>query len=128
MVMHLTEPKNLFSLIAGAVLAALTGIPLLNQWGVIGWNLPDALQSLPLNLIMWVVAVGGFWLIIESHFESHSLKPVFLFVGLIILALGLIPILNSFGYLPFGLGFLSESVWKVILCIEGILMMLFAIT
>ena len=36
----LDEPKYWLSLIAGIIVTALGGIPLMNYWGWIGFNLP----------------------------------------------------------------------------------------
>ncbi|MBD3313564.1 hypothetical protein GF345_03915, partial [Candidatus Woesearchaeota archaeon] len=49
--MIFTSPRDTISFVVGLILMAFGLIPLLNQFGVIGWNLPGFLVNLPSGVL-----------------------------------------------------------------------------
>lgn len=91
------------SAILGLVFLALGLIPLLNLFGVIAWTIPAVA-----GMVLWVLAVlGGLFLLIDALKEQqearHALSVPSGIIGLVVLALGLIPLLGTFGVIAWGL-------------------------
>ncbi|MBN2566538.1 hypothetical protein JXB02_00460 [Candidatus Woesearchaeota archaeon] len=126
--MAINEPKNLISLVLGLILLALGGIPLLNQFGVVGFNVPEFLLGLVGQVILYIIAAGGLYLIIEAFMEGmqEGIGKVTFIVGLVVLAIGLIPLLFSFGVVQFTIPFLTSTVFNVLFVIEGIFLVIAA--
>jgi len=51
-------------------------------------------------------------------------ETVSLIIGLIFLALGVVPILNNYGYLPMTLPEFSEMVYNILFIIGGLLLLI----
>jgi hypothetical protein len=97
------EARKHISAVLGLIFLALGGIPLLHQFGFIPFTIP-AWAGIP----MWILAVvGGVFLLIDALKEQqearHSLSVPSGVIGLVVLAFGLIPLLNQFGVIAFGL-------------------------
>ena len=118
--------KSPISFILGLILVTLGGIPLLNQWKVIGFGLPAALNPVISSVILWIVAGSGLYLLIESFMEGldHGPGKTAMIAGIIVLALGLIPLLNQFGVIAITVPFLSFMLFQIIFVIEGIIMII----
>lgn len=91
------------SAVLGLVFLALGLIPLLNTFGVIGWNIPFVL-----GIGLWILAVaGGVFLLVDALKEQqemrHALSMPSAIIGLVVLAFGLIPLLHTFGVIGWNL-------------------------
>ncbi len=120
------DPKNWVAVIIGLLLLALGLIPLLNNFGVIGFGLPGFLNGIVSKIGLWIVAAGGLFLLIDSFLEDHSMRMISIVVALLILAVGIIPLLNSFGIIGFTIPFLSVNVYNIIFVIEGLFLLIAA--
>jgi hypothetical protein len=118
--------KSLVSFILGLIIIALGGIPLLNQWNIIGFGLPDFLTGIVSSVILWIIAGSGLYLLIESFMQGldSGMGKTALIAGIIVLALGLVPLLNELGVISFAVPFLSWMLFQIIFVIEGILMII----
>ena len=120
-------PKSLPSLIVGLLLLAMGLIPILNMMGIIGFALPEILSGLVSKIIFWVVAVAGLYLIIDAFMEfDEPIGKVALLVGILVLVIGLIPLLQQFGIIGFGLPAMSAIIYNIIFAVEGILLIISA--
>jgi hypothetical protein len=114
----LDEPKYWMSLIAGLIVSALGGIPLMNTWGWLEFTLPFPLES---TILLWAVAAGGLGLIISSFLsEEDSIMWISILVAFVIMSIAIIHILNSFEIIAFGIPFLTLTVLRVLFVIEGV--------
>ncbi|MBW2999135.1 hypothetical protein KY339_00555 [Candidatus Woesearchaeota archaeon] len=112
--------RSLPSLIIGLILLALGLIPLLNNWGVIAFVLPAFLSNVIAAIALWIIAGGGLYLVIDTFLEwGNPMAWLSFIVGIVVLAVGLIPLLNSFGVIGFNIPFLSVTVYNIIFVIEG---------
>ncbi len=118
--------RSTVSFVLGLILIAVGLIPILNQFGVIPFGLPAFLSGLVSSIIIWLIAGSGLYLIIESFMEGLDEPSAkwLLIVGLVVLALGLIPLLNSLGVIQFTVPLLSMMLFRIIFVIEGILMII----
>ncbi|MCX6706958.1 MAG: hypothetical protein NT001_02345, partial [Candidatus Woesearchaeota archaeon] len=101
--MIFTSPRDTISCILGLILLAFGVIPLLSTLKMISWNLPSFLTNLPTGVLIWVVAIAGFYILIDGFIEPpmHIFHWLLIFAGLIMMVIGLIPILHSFGTIGF---------------------------
>ncbi|MGM5487700.1 MAG: hypothetical protein ACQESG_02000 [Nanobdellota archaeon] len=126
---HWDDPKTMANLLVGMVVLALGLIPLLNVLNVIEWGLPGFLSNVIAKIGLYIIAGLGLWLLIDGFMEAEGLQKVTLIVGLVVLALGILPLLSSFGVIPEipFLGFvLNPIVFNVIFVIEGLLLIIAA--
>lgn len=114
------------SLILGLLLLVLGTIPLLNQMGVIGFSLPAFLTGLIAKIFLYLAALGGVWLLFDAFYEDASdiMRWSSVLFGLVVLAAGVIPLLNQFGVIGFGLPFLNMTIYNVLFTLEGILLVI----
>lgn len=113
--------RSIASLLVGILLIVLGAIPLLHSWGALPFGLPGFLGSFIATIATYLIAAGGFYLLIDGFLQwGNPFAWVTFSVALIVIALGLIPILYSFGALPFTLPFLSETFYSIIFTVEGI--------
>ncbi|SRR3989344_2429894 len=120
--MIFTSPRDTLSFIIGLILLAFGIIPLLNSLGVIAWNLPGFLVNLPIGVLVWIVAITGFYILIDGFIEPpmHIFHWLLIFVGLILMVVGLIPILHGFGTIGFTIpGMDNLVVYWVLISLEG---------
>jgi hypothetical protein len=126
--MIFTRPRDTVSFFVGLVLLAFGVVPLLNTMGVIKFTWPF---NLALSILVWIVAAAGAYVVIDGFIEppQHSLHWFLIAAGLLLLIIGLIPILNTFGIIGFKLGFLdSLIVYDALITIEGILLLIGGLT
>ena len=99
-------PRKPISLALGLAFIILGVLPLLNKFGVIGFSLPPIPQ-----MVIYVLAIIGglflFWDAMSEGMGAFGITQQVMFasygVGLLALALGLIPLLNQFGVIGFSL-------------------------
>lgn len=120
------DPKNWSALLIGIILMALGLIPLLNKWGVIGFNLPGFLLGIFSNIALYILAAGGLYLLIDSFMEDDTTRVISIGVALAIIAIGLIPLLNSFGVIGFTIPFLSPTLYQILFVLEGLFLFIAA--
>jgi len=115
--------RHWLSFFVGAVIFVLGLFPL------IGWPaaVAAALQSsLPLAVLMYVLAFGGLYIIVDSFFEFtfHSGVGIgTLLVGLAVFGLGLVSILHSMGAIAFGID-LPAILYYILFMLEGLFLMI----
>ena len=114
-------PKSLPGLILGLIILAMGIFPLLNQFGVIGFDLPYTPAGIVLEIIL---TIGGIYLFIMGIMEDVDfMKWVSIIAGIIVATIGILPLLANFGInitLPF-LAFLYSPFLYVII---GLLMLI----
>ena len=114
-------PKSLPGLILGLIILAMGIFPLLNQFGVIGFDLPYTPAGIVLEIIL---ALGGVYLFIMGIMEDVDfMKWVSIIAGVIVATIGILPLLANFGIniaIPF-LAFLYSPYLYVII---GLLMLI----
>ena len=116
--------RKAISAILGLIFLALGGIPLLEQFGVIGFGIPFGL-----GIGLWILAVaGGLFLLIDALKEQqearHALSMPTAIVGLVVLAFGLIPLLEMFGVIAFGLPGFVMVIADFVFVAAGILLLI----
>lgn len=130
--MVFTRARDTISFIIGLVLAAFGIIPLLFNFNVIGFNLPGVLLNLPISVLVWVIAVVGLYIVIDGFIEPpmHIFHWALIVGGLVLAVIGLIPILFSFGVIPFTVPFLGENliVYQVLIAVEGLFLAIAGLT
>ncbi|HLC66122.1 MAG TPA: hypothetical protein VJK52_00600 [Candidatus Nanoarchaeia archaeon] len=127
--MHLLQSKkalweggrSLSSLLAGIALLVLGFIPLLHNWGAIPFGLPDFLMSFLGIIATYLIAAGGFYLLVDGFLQwGNPFAWVTLAVALCVLAIGIIPILHTFGAISFTIPFFTATFYSIIFTVEGI--------
>lgn len=121
--MIFTSPRDTISFVLGLILLAFGLIPLLNKMAMIKWNLPGFLINMPTGVLVWVVALAGFYILIDGFIEPpmHIFHWLLIIAGLIMMVIGLIPILHSFGTIGFTIpGMDSLIIYWVIIGLEGL--------
>ena len=116
--------RKAISAILGLIFLALGGIPLLNQFDVIGFAIPFGL-----GIGLWILAVaGGIFLLLDALQEQqemrHALSMPTAIVGLVVLALGLIPLLEMFQVIAFGLPPFIFVISEFLFVAAGILLLI----
>lgn len=105
--------KNI-GLLLGVIVFAMGIVGIMSTSGVLGFNLPFSI-----NILAWILAIGGFYLIIESITEFGIKRTLAIITALIMLTISLIIILNQFGQISFTIPGLSIVFFYVLLAIEG---------
>lgn len=121
--MNWDDPRHVTSMIIGIILTAMGAIPLLNQFGVIGFGL-GPLSGVIARIAQYILAAAGLMLFVEAWFEDDFIWKITITAGILFFGIGLVPLLNSFGLIGFTIPFLSVTVYNVIFVIEGVLLML----
>ena len=126
--MALDEPKGWISMIVGIILLSIGLIPLLNGWGVLPFGLPGFLTSLLSSIVVYLLAIGALYLIIDAFMEDvgDPIGMTTLIIGIAIFALGIITLLNSFGIIGFSIPFLNEMIYNILFVVEGIFLIIAA--
>jgi len=111
------------SLILAGILTILGGIPLLNQMGIIGFGL-GPLESFGVQIFLYVAALGGMWLLFDALWgkEHGFLKYACVIVGLVVIVIGVIPILNQFGYITYTITFITPMIYNIMFITEAVLL------
>ncbi len=109
------------------VLFATGLLPVLALFGV---DLPEAaglITGVVSGIVIYIAAGAGLYLILNAFMESLHEGPgkASLIVGLIILAVGLIPLLYQFGVIGFSIP-VPFIVYQILFLIEGILLIIAA--
>ena len=121
------EAKDYISFLIGAVLAAAGALPLLNKFNVgPSWF---GLPWMPIQIFAYIVAIAGFYLMIESVIEitnSNSIGWISFLVAGLFLAVGVLQVLSAFNVGPswFSLNFISQTIYHIIFVIEGLFLMI----
>jgi hypothetical protein len=123
-----TAPRDTISFFVGVLLAAFGVLPLLNKWGVLGFQIPF-ISNLAINVLIWIVAIGGVYVVIDGFIEppAYTLHWLLILVGIVLLIFGLIPILNGFGIIPFSIP-LGDMVYRILITAEGVLLIIGGLT
>ena len=116
-------PRKPISLLVGLLFVALGLIPLLFSFGVIGFDLPISIAG----IILWVLSVvGGVILLWDAIGENmqimgigQQLRMASIAGGLLLLAVGLIPILNQFGVIGFSIPEFADIIKNVLFVVFG---------
>ncbi len=124
--MMMGGPRKPLSLISGFVFLALGLIPLLNKFGVIGFDLPLS----PVGIFLWILATaGGIILLWDAISENMAMglqqqaRIATLVVGLAMLAIGLIPVLHSAGAIGFSIPPIAETIKNILFVVVGALLL-----
>ncbi|MBI2580433.1 hypothetical protein HYV85_01355 [Candidatus Woesearchaeota archaeon] len=125
--MMMGGPRKPISLLLGVVFLAFGLIPLLNQFKVIGFTIP-ALPSLVLYVLSIIGAVILLWDAISEGMSmgmgmSQMLRPATFVMAIVLLAIGLIPLLNSINVIGFGLPALAATIVNVLYVVTGALLL-----
>jgi hypothetical protein len=113
------EPKGRISILVGILVTALGLVPLLNAWGVIGFNWPEVVLNLIPGVAIWALPALALFLFADAVDEDDTIRTMTIILGLVFLAFGAIQILNKFGVIGFGLN-LSDVVYQVAFVVEGL--------
>ena len=114
-------PKSLPGLILGLLILAMGIFPLLNQFGVIGFNLPYTPTGIILEIIL---TIGGIYLIIMGIMEDIDfMKWTSIIAGIIVTIMGILPLLGNFG-INITLSFLAFLYSPYLYLLIGILMII----
>ena len=121
------EMKDWISFFIGLILTAAGVLPLLSSFGI-G---PEAfaLSFLPAEIFFYIVAVAGFYLMVNSVIEitnSNAIGWLSFLVAVLLLGVGVLQVLHKFSIGPdfFALSFISSTVYYIIFTIEGIFLMI----
>ena len=126
--MGMMGPRKPISLVLGLVFLAFGVIPLLNQFGVIGFSIPQ----LPKVILYIISLVGAVFLLWDAIGEgqmgmgmgmSQMLTPATFIMALVLLAIGLIPLLNSFGVIGFNLPEFAAIIMNILYVVTGALVL-----
>ncbi len=123
------EPKDWISGLVGLVVFLAGLIPLLEYFNIISWGFSNFLSSGAfISATPYILAVLGFYLAIESIIEltnSNHIGWLSFFIGVAIMAVGILPALQAFGIGPglFGLE-LPTFVYHIIFIVEGLFLMI----
>ncbi len=79
---------------------------------------------LTIDIVAWILAVGGLYLIIESITEFGAQRAIGLIVALVVLIVALIPILNQLGVVAFSIPGINIFAYHVLLTLEGIVLVI----
>jgi hypothetical protein len=124
----MTDPKHWLALFIGIILIALGGIPLLSKWGLVDFNLPLSMLGVIEGIALWIISAAGFYLLIDSFFEEPGIRILSILVSLAVLAVGIIPLLHSFGTIAFSIPFLSTTIYYIVFVVEGIFLVIASFT
>lgn len=127
-----TRPRDTISFFVGLLLFVVGLLPLLLYFKILAWKLPTFMTSLPFSIAIWVIAVAGFYIVIDGFIEppAHNLHWFLIIAGIVLFVVGLLPLLYKFGVIGFNLGSLLSNliVYQIIITIEGALLMVGGLT
>jgi hypothetical protein len=107
------------SFFVGALIFVLGFLPLIGK-------APAILDNVPAQVLSFVVAFGGLYLIIDSFFEYTFHSGVFLvsfLVGLLVFGFGLVSVLHEMGKIAFSVT-IDSIVYNILFMLEGLFLML----
>ena len=112
--------KSWISFLLGLVLLILGGIPLINWLGLVAFNLPSMFLTLTPQILLYIAAAGGVYLIVDVFGEwGEWYGYASLALGIVVILAGLIPLLNYFGVIGFSIPGLSPVVYNIVFIIEA---------
>ena len=109
--------KNI-GLYLGIVLFIVGILGLLNEVNILKFKIP-----LSVNVLAWILAAGGLYLIIESYTELGAKRTIALLFAFVVLVVALLPILNQLGIIRFTIPG-NLLFYHILLTIEGVLLMI----
>ncbi|MBI2141388.1 hypothetical protein HYU16_03100 [Candidatus Woesearchaeota archaeon] len=125
--MGMMGPRKPISLLLGVVFLAFGLIPLLNQFKIIGFTIPT-LPNIVLQVLGIIGAVILLWDAISEGmtammgFPQMARMATFV-MALVLLAIGLIPLLNSMNIIGFTLPVLAAIIVNVLYIVTGALLL-----
>ncbi|NQV08981.1 hypothetical protein HQ529_03970, partial [Candidatus Woesearchaeota archaeon] len=114
------DMKDWVSFFVGLALAAAGALPLLNKMGVgASWF---ELPWMPVSIFAYIVAIAGFYLMVNSVIEitnSNSIGWLSFLIAVVVMAVGALQVLSMFGIRAewFSLSFISHTIYYVIFLI-----------
>ncbi len=119
-------PRKPISLVLGLAFVILGVIPLLNYFGVIGFSIPAIT-----GIILWILSVVGgvilLWDAIDENMAimgfGQQVRMASVVGGLVLLAVGIIPILNTFGIIGFTIPAVAAIIQNVLFALFGALIL-----
>ena len=83
------------------------------------------LESLVGKIFLYVCALGGLWLLFDALWgkETHYMKWAGIIVGVVVLAIGVIPLLTQFGVIAWSIPVISMTVYNVLFVVEAVLLL-----
>lgn len=126
--------KDWVSFFVGIFIIALGLIPLLEKYTAINLGVSSFLdQGWFVGAIPYIIAIAGFYLLIESIREitnSSAVGGFSFLIGAVVMAIGILAVLGKQGILtgPLGLHFLTGTagfiIYNIIFIIEGFFLMI----
>ena len=120
----LGQARKIIGSVLGLLFLAIGVIPLLNQFKVISFMLPAITM-----MVLWILGViGGVVLLYDGFKEgtefglAKGLMIPTLIVAVAVLAVSLIPLLNTFGVLSFALPPIGQTIIDVLFSVAGLLL------
>lgn len=120
------EAKDWISLLVGAIVFCMGLFPILNTAGIgPSWF---SLNFLSVQIFMYLLAIGGFYLVVESVIEITNSNVVgwwSFIIAALIMALGILQVLNNFAIGPswFAFPWLSQMIYYIIFMVLGFFLM-----
>lgn len=118
-------PRKPVSFIMGLVFLAFGGIPLLHSMKVISFTIP----VLPQTILYVLSVIGAVFLLWDAISENMAmmggeqmLRTATFVMALVLLAIGLVPLLHSFGTISFTLPELAAVVVNTLYIVTGFLL------
>tara|TARA_Y100000294_G_scaffold136039_2_gene128853 strand:+ start:2641 stop:3006 length:366 start_codon:yes stop_codon:yes gene_type:complete len=110
--------KNI-GLVLGIIIFVIGLLGVLSGINILKFQIP-----LTIDILAWILAVGGVYLIIESITEFGARRGAALLVAFIVLAVALMPILNQLGFIAFSIPGINLLVYHILLTVEGIFLII----
>ena len=109
--------KNI-GLLLGIIIFIIGLLGVLTGTHILKFQIP-----LTINIVAWILALGGLYLIVESITEFGAQRALGLLVAFVVLIIASMPILNQLGITGFSMG-INLLVYHVLLTIEGIFLVI----
>jgi len=123
---QLGNGRKIIGSILGIIFLVLGGVPLLNQFKVIGFSLP----AVPM-IVLWVLgAISGVILVFDGIKEGSesglpkSLMLPTLIVAIALLVISVIPLLNMFNVVSFTLPAIGQIIIDALFAAAGLLLII----
>jgi|TARA_B100001971_G_C18055346_1_gene464995 hypothetical protein len=110
--------KNI-GLFLGIVILIIGLIGVLSGINILKFQIP-----LTVNVVAWILALGGIYLIIESFTEFGMKRALALLVAFIVLVIASIPIMNQLGMITFSMPGISIFIYHILLTIEAVFLII----
>ncbi len=125
----ITEARDWISGLFGLVIFLLGLFPILESFKIVSTDIAGVFSSsVALSVLPYLLAILGFYLAIESIIEltnSNHIGWISFLIGAVVMLVGLMPVLSSFGIGPglFGLT-IPVMIYQIIFMIEGFFLMI----